>query len=451
MKLKTYSFLIAGTLFGTAALPAQANNDAMIDLLNILRDQGTITTQNYERLTSASKTDQKAAEALKVEVENVTKSMPKITTEGKLKVESADGNWSFQPIGRVMWDAISVEPDSTADGFQGTELRRARLGFDGDVYDWGYKFEADFAGGSAAIKDAFVSYNTKLTGNKVSVKFGQSQIAFGFNTAASSKYMTFIDRPWYADSALSPARESGVAAKISGDSWSLASSLTVGELSGGKTDKKVDGTTVALRGTFEPFKQDQTHLVQVGAGYMGVSSEKNGFSAYKQRLVAHKDSNEILAGNSISTENFDGSNAFEVDAVGIFGSFHTVAEYNKYTASSKLASGAGSDINFDSYSVEAGYFLTGESMKLKHGLWDGVSPKSSTGAWQIATRFESMSIDDGVVGDDQADKWTVGLNYYPTKNIRLMLDYDKVITWKQSGVDQNAEPSAVKFRVQAKW
>lgn len=448
MKLKTSSFLIAGTLFGTAALPAQANNDAMIDLLNVLRDQGTITTQNYELLASASKTDQEAAEALKVDLENVTKSMPKITTEGKLKVESADGNWSFQPIGRVMWDVVSADSDTNAhDDFNGTELRRARLGFEGKIYDWGYKFEGDFAGGNTAIKDAFVSYGTKVGDNKLGIKLGQSQIAFGFNTAASSKYMTFVDRPWYADSQLSPARESGVAANLSGKNWSVASSLSSGELSGGKTDEDANGTTLALRGTLVPFKQNESHLVQVGAGYMNISNAANGFDYGGQHLVAHKDNTKIDT-LTISEADYDGTDAFQVDAVGIFGPFHTLAEYNKYSAGSKAATG---DIDFDSYSVEAGYFLTGESMKLKNGLWDGVSPKSSTGAWQIATRFESMSIDDGVVGDDQADKWTVGLNYYPTKNIRLMLDYDKVITWKQSGVDQNAQPSAVKFRAQAKW
>lgn len=449
LKLKTSTLLIAGALFGAAVLPAQANNEAMMDLLKVLRDQGTITAENYELLNSAAKADAEVVEAVKNDLNTTKADMPKITTDGKLKIESQDGNWSFQPIGRVMWDAVSNDSDSNNTGtdFNGTELRRARLGFEGKIYDWGYKLEGDFATGTTAIKDAFVSYNTKLAGNKLGVKFGQSQIAFGFNTAASSKYMTFMDRPWYADGALSPARESGVAAKLSGKSWSLASSLTVGEISSGTTNEDADGTTLALRGTFVPFNQDKTHLVQVGAGYKNVSSAANGFS-FSQHLVAHKDSTKIAAGSSISAANFDGSDAFEIDAVGIFGPFHALAEYNNFSAGSKAATG---DIDFDSYSVEAGYFLTGESMKLKHGFWDGVSPKSPAGAWQIATRFESMSIDDGIVGDDQADKWTVGLNYYPTKNIRLMLDYDKVTKWEQSGVDKNQEPSAIKFRAQAKW
>tara|TARA_R110002050_G_scaffold115884_2_gene232164 strand:- start:1831 stop:3177 length:1347 start_codon:yes stop_codon:yes gene_type:complete len=448
LKLKTSTLLIAGTLLGAAAIPAQANNDAIVDLLKVLRDQDTITAENYELLVNAAKADQEAVEAIKVDAEKGANPDVKITTKGKLKFEDKDGNWSFQPIGRVMWDVVSVDSDTNAhDDFNGTELRRARLGFEGKVYDWGYKFEGDFAGGNTAIKDAFVSYGKKVGDNKLGFKLGQSQIAFGFNTAASSKYMTFLDRPWYADSQLSPARESGVAAKLSGKSWSVASSLSSGGLSGGKTDKDINGTTFALRGTLVPFKQDKTHLVQVGAGYMNISNAANGFNYGGQHLVAHKDNTKIDT-LTISEADYDGSDAFQVDAVGIFGPLHALAEYNNYSAGSKAATG---DINFDSYSVETGYFLTGESMKLKHGLWSGVSPKSSTGAWQIAARFESINIDDGIVGDDEAKKWTVGLNYYPTKNIRLMLDYDKVTAWKQAGVDQNAEPSAVKLRVQAKW
>jgi phosphate-selective porin OprO/OprP len=343
-----------------------------------------------------------------------------------------------------MWDAISTDDDgANVEEFQGTELRRARLGFEGSIYDWDYKFEGDFAKGDTSIKDAFVAYNTKLGGNKVNLKMGQSQIAFGFNTAASSKYMTFIDRPWYADGVLSPARQSGLVGKVSGDIWSLAASATIGELSGGTTSENADGTTFAARGTFMPLTGENT--VQLGAGYMSVSQNANEFE-FGQHLSNHKDKLEIESASLTGTQ-FDGSNAYELDAVGIFGPFHALAEYNSFTADNNT----GSDIDIDSYSVEVGYFLTGESMKLKNGLWDGVSPKSSYGAWQVATRFENTDIDDNA-NDEKADMWTVGLNYYPTKNIRLMLDYSTVTKFESNDATKDGfEPSAIKFRAQAKW
>ncbi|WP_417551175.1 OprO/OprP family phosphate-selective porin [Methylophaga sp.] len=460
MKLKTSAILIAGALMGAAIMPAQANNDAMIDLLKVLRDKGTISNDDYKLLTNAAVADKEMADAskeeLKKEVETATANMPVIETNGKLVVSDREGNWSFQPIGRVMWDAISVDNDGLYDGTaigdnegRGTELRRARLGFEGDIYDWSYKFEADFAGGDASIKDAYVGYGNGLTDTtKWGVKLGQSHIAFGYNTKASSKYMSFIDRPFYADSTISPARQSGAVVQINDKDyrWLLASSFTSGEIEEGETDVN-DADTFAVRGSFVPFMQDEKHLFQIGAGYLNQGNGDDSFR-YRQRAVSHITSERPI---DTSVAGFDGAQAFTVDALGIYGPFHALAEYVDFTAESN----SNSDQDFTGYSVEAGYFLTGESYKWSKGFNSGVSPKSAYGAWQLVARFENVET-EGLVGgsvqtEDEADKYTIGLNYIPRKNIRLMLNYDKITDLTVNGVSSDAEPSALKFRAQAFW
>lgn len=464
MKLKTSAILIAGALFGAATLPAQANNDAMMDLLQVLRDKGTISNDDYKLLTNAAAADKEMSEAskeeLKKEVETATAEMPKFTTDGKLVVSDRAGNWEFQPIGRVMWDAIDVDNDgleSFSPGFgddegSGTELRRARLGFQGKVYDWSYKFEADFAGGSASIKDAYVGYGNSFgSGTKWGLKLGQSHIAFGYNTKASSKYMSFIDRPFFGDSSISPARESGITGQINAKDfrWLLAASATRGAISGGETDRN-DKDTFAVRGSFVPLMQDEKHMLQIGAGYLTAGNGDDGFD-YEQRLVSHIPS--VAATNGISTEvtDFDGANAFTVDALGIYGPFHALAEYVDFTAESN----SNSDQEFKGYAVEAGYFLTGESYKWSKGYNSGVSPKSAYGAWQLVARFESMETEELIGGSvetgDEVDKVTFGVNYIPRKNIRLMLNYDQVTDLTLNGQSVDADPSAVKFRAQAFW
>ena len=443
MKLKTSSLLIAGALFGAAVLPAQANNEAMMDLLKVLRDQGTITEANYDLLTNAAKADKESTEATKAKVAKVEKdaNKVKITTKGKLKFEGED--WSFQPIGRVMWDAIDTDEDSSgADDFQGTELRRARLGFQGKIYDWGYKFEGDFAKGDSSIKDANVSYDTKLKGMKAGFKLGQSHIGYGLNTKISSKYMTFMDRPLFADSNLSPARESGVVASLAekGYKWALVTSLTNGTLDGGSTED--NGSTFAARGSFLPYKKDKTHLVQIGAGFLTKGANNDKFS-YRQRLVSHKDHKKWLDTN---VAEHDGSNAYTLDALGIYGPFHAMAEYNDYTIEAKNAK----DVDTTGYAVELGYFITGESIKWKKGYLSGITPKSPSGAWEVAARFESMELDEHLA-KDEVDKFTIGLNYYPTQNTRLMVNYDHVTDLKVNGDNVDFEPSSLKFRAQAYW
>ena len=432
-----------------------------MDLLKVLRDKGTISAQDYDMLKNAAAADSELAEAekaeIKKEVEEATASMPNITTDGKLVVADKEGNWEFQPIGRVMWDAISVDNDGLYDGNptvgdnegRGTELRRARLGFQGSIYDWSYKFEADFAGGDASIKDAYVGYGNSLTDTtKWGVKLGQSHIAFGYNTKASSKYMSFIDRPFFADSSLSPARESGVALQLNDKDyrWLLASSFTSGEIDGGETDVD-DADRWSVRGSFVPFMQDEKHMLQIGAGYM-TQGNGDGSFRYRQRAVSHITSERPI---DTSVANYDGSKAFTADVLGIYGPFHALAEYVDYSAESET----NSDQDFTGYAVEAGYFLTGESYKWKKGYNSGVSPKSEYGAWQLVARFENIET-EGLIGgsvqtEDEADKYTLGVNYIPRKNIRLMLNYDKITDLTVNGASSDAEPSALKFRAQAFW
>jgi phosphate-selective porin OprO/OprP len=385
---------------------------------------------------------------MKKEVEEATANMPVITTDGKLVVADKEGNWEFQPIGRVMWDAIDGDADDLEDDIagledpQGTELRRARLGFQGKIYKMGYKFEADFAGGDADIKDAYVSYGNKLSDSvKYGVKLGQSHVPFGLNTKISSKYMSFMDRPWFADSGVSPARESGAVVSLNDKDykWTFAAGLTNGELDGGETTD--NGSTFAMRGSFLPY-QDGKNLVQLGAGYLTKGGSDD--FRFRQRAITHMDSERTF--NTGTLTDFDGADAFTVDAMGIFGSFHAMAEYLDYNIERDM----NDDIDVTGYAVEAGYFLTGEQLKWKKGYTSGISPKSPYGAWQIAARFENLEIDDSGL-EDEGDKWTVGINYYPTKNTRLMLNYDKITDLTVNGSSVDAEPHSLKFRAQAFW
>ncbi|MTI62777.1 porin [Methylophaga sp.] len=451
MKLKSTSLLVAGALFGAAVMPAHAGNEAMMDLLKVLRDKGTISAQDYDMLKNAAAADSEIAEAekaeIKKEVEEATANMPNITTDGKLVVADKEGNWEFQPIGRVMWDAIDADADDLAEDAQGTELRRARLGFQGSIYDWGYKFEADFAGGDASIKDAYLGYGNKLSDNvKWGVKLGQSHIPFGLNTKISSKYMSFMDRPLFADTDWSPARQSGVVAGINDSDykWTLSAGLTNGGLSGGETTD--NGSTFAARASFVPYMASSTQLIQIGAGYL-TRGGGDGFDD-DQRVVSHIDNTKPID-LVVASSDDDGSDAFTVDAMAIFGSFHAMAEYLDYTNDTTAG-----DIDTTGYAIEAGYFLTGESLKWKKGYTSGISPKSKYGAWQVAARFENMEVDQiagNATSGDEADKFSLGINYYPTKNTRLMLNYDKVTDLTINGISRDEEPSALKFRAQAYW
>ncbi len=443
MKLRTVAAATSAALM--LSFGGHAMADSTEDIINALVGKGVLTEEEGKLLLKGRAGEKEAAPK-----------MPKITTKGKLKIQGADGNWSFQPIGRVMVDYIDTdEDDSPEANVDAWELRRARLGFQGKVYNWGYKFEADFAsagksGSSVSLKDAYVSYGTKLAGLKAGVKIGQSHIPFGLNTKISSKYMSFIDRPWFADGPISPARQPGFVVSLADPKyrWALGAGYTYAGKDGYKgfssgSAKKETGKTIAVRGHVVPLMKDKKHMLQIGAGYLNLSDDPSSFE-FDQRLVSHLDNGKHLTG---AVADFDGADAYTVDALGIYGPFHAMAEYNSYDMDSK----AGNDVDIDSYAIEAGYFITGESLKWKKGYTSGITPKSASGAWQIVGRFENTEIDDTLAGDDEAEKFSVGLNYYPRQNLRLMLNYDKVTDLKVNGANVDYEPEAVKFRAQAYW
>ena len=123
--------------------PAVAANEALLELLKVLRDKGTLSPQEYELLVEASKEDnekiKESIDEINAEVKKTKKDSFKITTKGKFKVASQDGSWEWQPIGRIFWDTIYVDNDGGSLEDNGEELRRARLGFQGKIKPMAYK------------------------------------------------------------------------------------------------------------------------------------------------------------------------------------------------------------------------------------------------------------------------------------------------------------------------
>src|SRR5690606_6509918 len=127
---------------------------------------------------------------------------------------SHEDGWSFKPRGRLQVDAGSVNvPDSTnrADGFA-SELRRARLGVEGDIPGgFGYKFELDFAGNEVEITDAILTY----ADGGFQIAAGQHNPFQSLEELTSSRFSSFIERAAFTD-AFAFERRLGVSAQYSG-------------------------------------------------------------------------------------------------------------------------------------------------------------------------------------------------------------------------------------------
>ncbi len=460
-KTRQFKAMLATILITSVTLvpaPAFAINDAMLDLLKILRDKGSLTQDEYGLLVNASRADAEKVEGvtgeLSAKLDKKTSGLPKITTKGKLKIESEDGLHSFQPIGRVFWDSVWVDDDGNSGEKSGSELRRARLGFSAQFFKyWKAKLEYDFAGSEADLKDGWLSYNNKTAGgSKYNVKVGQQHVPFGFNTISSSKYMSFLRRPMFADGPLSPARNYGAAFRMDGKRWLVHAGAFLESPKDGKVnvdDGGEDETTFALRIAGTPLMKDKNHLLHLGASYMYKKPHGDRVRV-RQRLVSHLSDRALNADFGTDVNDI---NAFDVETLAVWGPFHALGEFVNW----RVDDDGSGKAKLNAWSIEAGWFLTGESMKYKKGQFSGISPKRAFmnggfGAWQLALRFENMDLNDGGIVGGDGDVLTAGINWYPVKNIRFMANYATVLSFNKAGTSlDGVEPSAFSLRSQVYW
>ena len=454
--------------------PAHASNEALLELFKLLRDKGSLTTDEYELLVNTAKADEEKAEDVKAEAKKIAEEasmeavsdIPKITTKDKIKVESTDGDFEWQFIGRVMADYIAVDEDKTQLE-SGGELRRARLGMEMTLWKhWIAKVEVDFGNDEVSVKDAFTGYESTYNGGNWWIKVGQHFVPFGFSTMSSSKYMTFMNRPAYADGELQPSRQLGIAGFVNSARWTAHAGIftsSIGEGAAGEPEDCVPGSEcdqeflAAARVTAIPLMQDKTHLLHLGAGVLYKNPNGGTIDIDQRDAVLHIISNKNLNADFKGTA--DDAIGFNLETVGVYGPAHLKAEYVNWEVSRNSPGAA--DVTLDGFSVDLGVFLTGESKNYDAGKAQfgslkpyGIVGKGGIGAWEAALRFESEDYNDTDVAffGGEVDLLTFGLNWYVNNTMRFMANYVTTLDFTKPGsIKDGDEPSAFQMRAQAYW
>ena len=447
--------------------PVYAADDAMQGLLKVLRDKGSITEDEYDMLMNASHADDEHVTFAKEEIKRIDTT--NIVTKDKFTFTSKDGDFEWQPIGRIMADYHIAESDISQIDTEGA-FRRARLGMQGKMWGkWIWKLEYDFSSGSADMKDGYVGYEQAYANGKWNIKAGQHHIPFGVATMSSSKYLTLLERPLLADGELQPARNLGLSGFIhGGDVWTLQAGI-YGASEGTPADPSTfEEVNIAARGTWNPYLKDPVHLLHVG-GSVWYRNPNDSSLRIRQRPGVIRASDERFIDANFGTGKADDVLAFDAEALAIWGPFHLQGEYVHWNVSPSTPAAWSAtypgDVDLNGYYIEASYFLTGESMNFKtaEGVFSGVKPfatagKGGIGAWQVAVRYDVMDLNDfvtgagaGVRGGLERDL-RIGLKWYPTPNLNFMADYVTVIDLDRPGSPfHNDESGALNLRALVYW
>ncbi len=292
----------------------------------------------------------------------------KVSTAGGLKVES--GEYKFEFGGRIMYDYNRAELNGVAneDDF---DLRRGRVYARGNISP-NWEFRSQFNVNGRGEEDLYLRYTG--WGSAAKVTIGNQKMPFGLEELTSSNDISILERSAITER-YAIGRAEGV--QLHG---ALSKQATYGiGLFGDDTPDSEIG--FAARYTYAPMHTD-TSVIHFGIAYKDIAEDS----------------------------------AVGFEAAASSGPFHIQAEW---------VDGEEGNTDIDGYYVQAGYILTGESRPYKDGVFRRVTPGGNAGAWEVTARYEDGDGDHSDIELDTTDAsaFTLGLNYYPLKNIRVSLNY----------------------------
>lgn len=446
---------------GGVAMPAGAETASSEKRLRVLEEQLRETQDEMQKLrrelreqkTMGEKRALDAKDDVKKEVETAAKSLPEIDTKGKLEIRSKDGDFVWRLGGRVQVDAALYDDDDGTDLGSGSEFRRARLEMGGTVWRvWDFMLQYDFTDtGAEGIRDAYIRYTgfkPYLTG----ITVGQFKEPFSLEELTSSKYISFMERA--LPNVFAPARNRGIGASTAfADMFTVAAGVFGEGVDADEydNDDASEGWAGTGRITFAPI-HTATRVVHLGVAGSWRTPDEADMIRFRQRPESHVTDVRLINTGAIDADDFA---RFGAEAAAVYGAFSLQGEYmgtqvNRQTPGSP-------DLEFEGWYVFGSWFLTGESRayEFDKGAFGNIKPtrvvgKGGVGAWELLARLSNLDLNDGDIQGGEQEDVTVGLNWYPTSNLRLYLNYIQVLDVNR-GDFARVEPAVFQARAQVHW
>lgn len=454
------------------AMPAAfAANDAMMELLKVLKEKGTLDDASYEALVNAAKADDEHVKFAEDEIKRQQKENPTIDTKGKLEITSADKDFKWRIGGRLHADMTMPENDDGA--LRSTnyedkyEARRMRLDVTAQVWKaWQFKVQYDFTDtGIAGLRDAFIKYLVDTENVKGTITTGHFKEYISLEELTSSNDISFIERSTMAAAFnATNGRRLGVGASMAFYDKVTASLGLFGRSVGNAAD---DAVKVTGRLTYSPI-HNKVRAIHVGAAGSYVTNWDTNTFAPNPRPEFDVGSGVRPYGNvgtgsgAFSVANIDDAWRLGAEAAFVYGPWSAQGEYQRFELS---RTGGAEDLSFDGWYVMGSYLLTGESRqyKFEDGLFQnpkpsGVFGKGGWGAWELLVRYSNLDLFDTDLATcnlataanncGEEDNLTAGINWYPNQNLKFMANWIQVLDFEGGRFD-GMEPSAFALRAQA--
>ena len=401
-------------------------------------------SQQVKVLERNRELDQEAAEAK-------AKETPKlIIGENGFSFASADTNFSVQLKGVLQVDSRTFFQDAGTTGNDGILLRRARPILQGTVFrDFDFLFVPDFGGsGTPQIFDAYLNYRYSP---ELQLQVGKYKTPVGLEQLQADQNVLFNERALPTD--LVPNRDLGF--ELHGDLLEGTISYAGGIFNGvgdGRNSSNVDiedNKAFAGRVFFQPFKTTSIRPLQgLGLGVSGSIEAMQGtnttglpnntsgslstpgyLTVGQQQFFAYNPTNRSVVADG-------GHWRLSPQGTYCYGPFGLLGEYvisDQQVALGGAGPRQATRLQHTAWQIAANWVLTGED-----STFNGVVPRhpfnpgqGAWGAWQLAARYSQLDIDPAAfplfanptTSARAAHEWSVGLNWYLNRNIKVAASY----------------------------
>jgi phosphate-selective porin OprO/OprP len=423
-----------------AAEAPRPTGDPVLDRLNALEARiRQLETRNAELEQQASQTQTR--------VENVEVRAAKAAQPGVVPAFSdVNGDFTFKPRGVLQIDyAAYNERAGGYDFSNGTDIRRARFGFEGTAFKkFKWRLDAELIKQQVNLLDAYISY---ALSPRFTLTAGQHKTPYGLEANTSDANNTFLERSLASNAfgAVGAERRIGLSLAYTTDRLNATMGVFgAGEAITRNAASRDEPYGVNGRLTWEPIL-DTGRVVHLGvSGYHVTNLAANGVTI-ADRPNARVDGGSLISVALTGTAPQGGAQtgvkaADYVGAEGavVFGPFSVQGEYGALALDRY---GSASTLDFSGFNIFGSFFVTGESRSFKGGNVDKLKPFNDFnpgdghwGAVEIAARYDQLDLTDPALalptslipanpGGRKAHSWTGAVNWYLNPNLRAAFNY----------------------------
>jgi phosphate-selective porin OprO/OprP len=345
----------------------------------------------------------------------------------------------------------------------GSAFRRARIGMFGDYGPAEYRIEVDFAlAGRPSFLDVYAGLHHLPGIGRIRV--GHFFEPFSLERVTPNRFVTFMERA-LPDQPFAPARNMGIMANNTfadqRGTWGLgffrSDSDAFGDDSGDGFEDAITGRVTWLAWYDEACRG--RHLLHLGAGgsHRGANNETVRFRAQPEarvgQITATSNIPFVVDTGDVAADGFQLANlefALVHGPLSFSGEWFVVPVHT-------LAPGS---VTFQGWYLQASWFLTGEHRPWRRdiGTFDRLIPQRDfltrdadgklcrgPGAWELAARMSHLDLDSGFVRGGMATDFTLGVNWYLNRYLRVTTNW--VRTWSGGSRGTDAVSDVFGFRV----